>query len=187
MPPAALLAGAGPGVDYVDLRAGWRLRVVTPLLKSGGYRIRAAEQQTSGSIVTISAGDELLGYETAFYAVEPRGAGVRVRFLSAELTKGDETIQQRRPIERLFRLPRRARHVRLVFLRRLSNADHDMAVVAARDRAVLDARTRDVQADPGHACTESGPAHCSWIPAGIAVRPEMPASPGNEDAWVPAR
>src|SRR6185437_11717709 len=51
-----------------------------------------------------------------------------------------------------FGWPRWATHVRLIYLERVSHADHDMAVAAAKDMAALETFTRAVQANPAEAC-----------------------------------
>ena len=182
VPPTGPVLVSGAGPDYLNLEPGWQLRVITPLLKSGGYRIEGTQQQLTGDTLTISAGDDFLGYETACYAIQPRrGGGVRIRFVSAEVTQEGETLRQPRPKVRLFQLPRRARFVRLIWLIRVSQADHDMAVVAADNMADLDLLTRKVRTNPAAACQSGDHSFCSWIPSGIAVRPERPVAAGGEE------
>ena len=166
--------------SYIDLEPGWRLRVVTPLLKSGGYRLNPGAAQVNGHTVTITAGTDFLGYETACYAVTARHG---IRFLSAETTRNGTTVPQPRPVARLFQLPPEMRRTRLIYLLRVSRTDHDMAVVAARNAAALDALTRRVLANPAESCRSGRDAACEWIPAGIAVVPEV----RRKAAWVPAR
>ncbi len=175
------------GIDYIDLQSGWRLRVTTPLLKSGGYRLRVVQEQVEENTVTLSAGEDFEGYETTFYAVEPRrGGGVRIGFVSAEMTKEGKSVPQVRPKELLFRLPPSTRMVRLIYLTRVSQFDHDMAVVAASEIGTLEKLTREVQIRQD-ACKSDDKSFCSWIPAGVAVRPEMQAKVGNAEQWVPVQ
>jgi hypothetical protein len=169
--------------SFIDLQPGWRLRVVTPMLKSGGYRLQPSAQQVSGNTVTLSAGSDFLGYEVSYYAVKAR----RVEFVSAQVTRGGTTVPQAQPIVRLFELPRGMRHVRLIFLLRVSQADHDMAVAAAKDIAALEALTSRVLANPADGCRSSASATCKWIPAGIAVVPEVQKAGAVADQWAPAR
>jgi hypothetical protein len=180
--PAAVDRGG-----FVDLRPGWRLRVVTPLLKSGAFALPVSALKVSGNTVTLSAGDEFEGYETAYYAVAPHPkGGVMISFASAEVTKQGQSAPQPRPALPLFKLPRGARLVRLVFLTRVSQTDHDMAVLAAGDIAELDRLTTAVQANPG-ACVVAGRSDCAWIPPGIAVRAEARADAPGAERWDPVR
>jgi hypothetical protein len=180
--PAAAIQPVNPG--YIDLEPGWRLRVVTPILKSGGYRLNFTDETTSVNTITLSPGDDFLGYEVAYYAVKARHG---LEFASAETTREGRTAPQRHPVAHLFQLPRGARHVRLIYLVRASRADHDMAVAAAKDMDALDALTRRVLANPMDACDVGGGAFCAWIPAGIAVVPQIPKTIDGATEWVPAR
>jgi hypothetical protein len=185
--PASAVPKATRGIDYIDLQSGWRLRVTTPLLKSGEYRLRLSEKQVDENAVTLSAGEDFEGYETAFYAVEPRkGGGVRIGFVSAEVTKEGKSVHQPRPKAPLFRLPSGTRLVRLIYLTRVSQFDHDMAVVAAGEMGILEELTQEVQIHQD-ACKSDDASFCSWIPAGIAVRPEMQTKVGTVQQWVPVQ
>jgi len=157
------------------------------LLKSEGYRLEVTDEQISGNTITFSAGEGFEGYKTAFYAVEPQeGGGVRVEFVSAEVTKEGEPVQQPHPQAPMFRLPRGARFVRLIYLKRLSYADHDMAVVAADTMGALNTLTREVQTRQS-ACKSDDRSFCSWVPAGIAVRPEVRRTVGSAESWESVR
>jgi hypothetical protein len=180
--PVATLQPVSPG--YIDLEPGWRLRVVTPILKSGGYRLSFTDETTSGNTITLSAGDDFLGYEVAYYAVKARHG---LEFVSAETTRDGRTTPQLHPVAHLFRLPRGVRHVRLIYLVRASQADHDMAVAAAKEIDALDAVTRRVLANPMDACRVGDGAFCAWIPVGIAVVPQIPKAIDGATEWVPAR
>jgi len=158
---------------YIDLQAMWRVRAVIPILKSGGHVLNATQRQTEGNTVTLSTGGDFLGYEIVYYDVEEReGGGVRIAFRSAEIVQGEVTEAQPQSIAPLFRLPFAARLVRLIYLIRVSQSDHDMAVVAAGDIDALNALTLRVQSDPAGACHDEPATFCSWVPQGIAVRAE---------------
>lgn len=180
-------APAATEPNYIDLQPGWRLRVVTPILRSGGYRLQPLDQQAVGNTIAVSTGTDFLGYETAYYGVRARGRGVRVEFNSAEISQDGKTALQPQPVAHLFQLPRNARYVRLIYLLRTSQADHDMAVVATGEMDALATLTSEVQADPSSGCRTDSARFCSWIPAGIAVRPEIRKDVDGVNQWVPAR
>ncbi len=180
------VTAAHPSRAYIDLQPGWRLRVVTPLLRSGGYRLQSLQQSSSGNTIALSTQDDFMGYERAYYVVKPHSGGVRVEFSSAETVEGDQRSPRQRPVEPLFQISRSARHVRLLYLRRVSDVDHEMAVVAAARREELDELTLRVQEDPATSCRRGRRVDCAWIPAGISVQPEMVATGGGAE-WIPAR
>jgi hypothetical protein len=184
----AVHSDARPFVDrsYVDLQPGWRIRVITPILKSGKFKVQLHEIAGSNDPLAVATGDDFLGFETSYYAVNDReGAGVTVVFASAELKKEDKTVRQPRPLVDLFDLPENARYVRLVFLVRVSQADHDQVILAASNLGGLDALTERVQANPIENCTKSAESFCSWVPEGISVQPEKLESARRKN-WVPA-
>ena len=165
--------------SYIDLQPGWRLSVITPLLKSGKLLLNSKAEQTPASgngsalSVSMSAGSDFLGYERSFYMLHTRRNGVQVRFSSAEVVRDGKSETQKRPAIALFRFPRSTRHVRLIYLIRSSPADHNMAIVGATNLGELQSLTTDVQTDPAGGCRSRPERVCQWIPAGIAVRPEM--------------
>ena len=57
--------------EYIDLEAGWRLRVVTPISKRGNYRLNYKDVKQADGTITLTT-DEFRGYETAYYSVEAR-------------------------------------------------------------------------------------------------------------------
>ena len=173
--PGALSSGPP---DHIDLEPGWRLRVVTPILRSGGYLVEAEGEQGG---TTLRAGSDFLGYEVAFYAVKTRG----IEFTAAEVHKKDTVVTAVKPIVPLFRMPAHARYTRLIYLVRVSDADHDMAVVAAHNKNSLDPLTAQVRANPA-SCHDTDKTYCAWIPDGIAVTPEMRARATGTEQWVPA-
>ena len=172
--------------DYLDIQDGWRLTVVTPILKSGGYVLKTPDKPPSSNGFTL-AGTDFVGYEVAHYEVKgQRGGRVRVEFNSAEVTKEGKTQPQPQSIAPLFQVARRANYLRLIYLIRISQADHNMAVVAARKIDALDSLTRQVQTNPSDGCKVDQRASCTWIPEGIAVRAEVLKTVGGVEKWVDA-
>jgi hypothetical protein len=171
--------------EYIDLQAGWRLRAIIPMGTSGDYKLKFKESSTSAFTVELAEG-EFKGYELSYYTIEARtGGGVRIHFSSAELMKDGKSFPLVRSVRPLFAHPGRARFVRLVYLTRVSEADHDMAVIASESAEGLDTWTKTVQKNESGRCGAQSGGRCTFIPAGIAVRPEkLRASDG---VWVPAR
>lgn len=177
-PPAPVLRGP----SFAELEPGWRVRVITPLLKSGGFVLRVAEQQEEGNTITLRTGDDFQGYETATYAVGGhKKGGVRIALTDVSLNRNGQLTHPAKSFAPRMRNSGRLRHVRLLYMLKVSDADHNMAVLAAVDSPRLAALTQRVQAAPATECKISRNEYCEWIPAGIAVRAEKPRGAD----WVP--
>jgi|SRR5215831_2360985 len=153
--------------SYIDIQPDWRIKVITPILKSGEFLIDSQYSKSS------KVGPDFVGYEVAYYAAQPRpGGGVSMHFSSAELFRDGKGTRTPRPTFPLFKFPPDMAFVRILFLTRVSEADHDQGILAARSLAELDDLTRRVERDPEQNCTTAEVAICSWVPLGIAVRPQ---------------
>jgi hypothetical protein len=156
--------------SYEDLKTGSTLKIVMPLLKSGGFHASLHAQQTNSNTITLTA-DDLLGYITSKYAITGKNGMLRLKFLLAQQTKDGQTLPLAAPPVLPFDLPRTPQHIRLIYLVRSSQADHNMAIAASKSLDTLDAFTRRLLRDPA-SCKAAHDTFCSWVPSGIAVRPE---------------
>jgi hypothetical protein len=174
-----------PMRTYVDLQPGWRVRVVTPVLKSGKYVSDFKGIPSSGGAIELSAGSDFVGYETSYYRVSPAAqSGVSIEFVSSTVTIEGHESRKSWPIVRLFQMPPTDRHVRLLFLTRVSSADHNQAILAAKELNELDRLTELVEVDPATNCrAPSDIEYCEWVPEGIAVRAEKP-DPAHRKNWI---
>lgn len=182
--------------NSIDLEPGWRVSVVTPIQESGSFVVKsvvneAKEKADAAGVrkleVAVKASPDLLGYEMSYYSVNARGrGGVAVAFQSATATIDGVSTPKSSPALRLFQLPSWARRVRILHLLRKSEADHNAAILAAKDAGELDRLTALVEGDPS-ACRSYRASICQWIPAGIAVRPERRIVERKPEEWVPAR
>jgi hypothetical protein len=130
--------------DYIDLEPGSKLRIVLPPPN----------------------------FEIVRYSVAGQRRGrVRLQFVSADRITDGKTVPEPRPPVLPFALPSKAAHIRLLYLRRLSQADHNMAVVAADRMDILENATKQVRADP-NSCRSDNKIICSWVPPHVAVRLE---------------
>jgi hypothetical protein len=175
------------GPDYADLQPGWRLQIVTPVGEAPRVILPESKSGSGTPGVPITAKVEgSFTYEVAVYTIEHRrGGGVRVRLASAELIRDGNPAKESRTSRPLFVLPEHVRHVRLLFLTRASEADHDMAVIASDRAGRLDALTSMVKMQGIEGCNKEPRAHCSWIPRGVAVRPQLQKA--KSGPWIPVR
>lgn len=198
--PGKAVETASP--NWVQLQPGWRVRVVIPILKSGGYLVKTKPAKTGEVInpqragitpskntppnLTLSASPDFIGYEVSWYTVKlRRGGGVHVVFTSAEIHKQGQITLSHHTIRPMFQLPKRARWVRILHLLRASPADHNSAILAANRLAALDELTQQVQSNPS-TCKVHQHVFCAWIPLGIAVIPESRSGDEGSGKWVPA-
>ena len=172
--------------SYVDLEPGWRIRVVTPILKSGAFKVQTEQAQTSGSTVALKTADDFVGFEIDYYAVKAsREHGSLIEFSSAEVKRNGKRTKGSQPLVPLFGLPERVHYVRLLFLTRESQTEHDQAILGASSLADLDTLMRRVESSPAENCKMQPEGFCSWVPDGISVQPEKKTVETGK-TWVPA-
>lgn len=168
----------------LDLQPGWRLRVVAPVVKPGG-KAEYKEEKVEGNTITLSASHDLIGFETAWYAVESRRGRLALRLTAVELNQEGAIRPMQKPQAAVIPLRRSAAHLRMIFSLHRSDADHSAALLAAKDEGSLAVATEDLQRSPATACTVTRTVECYWIPKGVAVRAEHQdyKTPGGAD-WV---
>ena len=67
--------------SYMDLEPGWKLRIVVPWLKSGGFRVAGPPAVEKNGTLSISS-EDVIGYRVFQYLVIGRKDGVvRLKFL----------------------------------------------------------------------------------------------------------
>jgi hypothetical protein len=166
-------AGTAPATDdYLDLQPGARLRILVPANKSEGYQFATEASQESGKAIILSSPNPV-GYEVSYYSVQgQRHGNVRLRFVSAEMTENGATRQEKRARALAFPLPSEAEHIRLIYMARSSRADHNMAIAASKQLDDLNSFTDRFKGNPD-ICKSEGAIFCTWVPQGVAVRPEF--------------
>jgi hypothetical protein len=191
----AVVAAPNPQLDWIDLQAGWRVRVVTPIQKSGTFVVkisptggdRSADEtvdarSSTALDLTAVAGSDFLGYEVSLYSVAAgKSGGVKAAFESATVNVNGEGSPGRSPIYPLFQIAGLSRLVRILHMIRQSDADHDVGILAGRNAEELARLTREVLLDSSR-CRKYRDSECSWVPRGIAVIPERRLGSGQ---WVP--
>jgi len=179
-PPPTMANGT-----YVDLQPGWRIRTVTPILRSGKFMPDFKATAVADGAIELSAGDDFIGYETSYYLVTSgKQSGIAVAFASAENTIDGKTYRQAQPLVRVFDFSGSARYMRLIFLTRVSRADHNQAILVAASLDDLNRLTQQVESDPAKYCGSQWESHCTWVPEGISVQAER-RDPAHRKNWIP--
>jgi hypothetical protein len=144
---------------------------VVPLLKEAGVPAATESGQQEGKTLLVSAAN-LAGYDVSYYSIDRASRGrVVLRFTAAEITRDGKSVQASQAPLLPFALPLTARHIRLIYLIRQSQSDHNMAITASNNLASLNAFTKRLEGHPD-ACRSDDETFCSWVPLGVAVRPE---------------
>ena len=187
VPAGAAIAPLPPNDrEYVDLSAGWRLRIVAAVTKSGKHEVEFTPVKQEGNVITLKLSDDFIGYETAFWSILARpGGGISLQLASAELTVNGNPGPLAKPTRALIHAPPSARFIRMFYLTRKSDADHNMAIAGAAKRDRLEAFTRAFHDSPADACADFAKQreYCEWVPAGVAVRPEVPKIVDGVARW----
>jgi hypothetical protein len=157
---------------YIDLQPGWTIRVVFPLLRSGGYVLPSMQQEsTIGNTVEMKASSDFIGFEKDFYKVKlQRNSAIAIHFLHAEVWENNRTDRRSQPALQLFPSANDSNYIRLVYLTRGSVADHDMAIISAISTNSRDRLTQNVISRAE--CKSDETASCAWVPKGVAVDPQ---------------
>ena len=157
---------------YVDLVAGSRLKVVSPILRDPTQRDNFIVESPTGSgdrslAVVVKPTSNFLGYETVWYKMEPQpgGIGERFAFVSGESRIGEQVDTEARPRTNYFVFAPDDAFFRLFFLTRISKADHDIAILGApTDRGPRRDDLTSSGESPGLPNVCHDPARCSGRP-----------------------
>jgi len=175
------LLHASVGTDgYTDLQPGFRLRVVSPVFREGAPSDATALQTETapstdgaGLTVTVQASDDLIGYEIAWYAVNPLTGrhGARIVPEYADFHNDGEVERTTAPRANPFVFGPESAHFRLLHMTRLSESDRDFLLLAAATPEELAERT-EVLKENADACEGMAPAGvCRVIARGVAILP----------------
>ncbi len=157
--------------SYTDLTPGSHIRIVVPL-QGAVAAVAAAAPSEDGHTLVVSS-PSVIGYRSFSYSVTgTANRGVRLKFASAETTIDGKTVRDAAALPLPFPLPKGSNHVRLVYLVRISSADHDMVILASKNIAALNACTKRLQDDPGVCGRHPSEVFCAAVPTDVAVRPD---------------
>lgn len=179
---------------YLDLRPGYRLRLVRPLLRAGAgpnasaiSSVGGATMNSDGSLnVDARSSADLLGYETAWYEIERRGSGFAIRELTAEShlvnQSGEKPGKLNAPWDRLNPT---AVYYRVLYLTRSSSQDRDALLLAESTHARIEAVTAAIAANPALCQSGSYRSTCVVLPRQAALTAHVQVSLNGSTVAVP--
>ena len=186
-----------PGLVYRDLGPEYRLYSASPILrdgaKPGAPLIVSSDAVANGGALTVEVkpSADLIGVETAWYAIRDRteGEGANIAFLSAEDRIGDQVSRPDKPRVDYLRFSDRAAYYRFFLHTADSQSDHLAIVLAAPTRGELREQTKLLQADPGVCAKAAAAGLCVEAPFGSALSPALVATVNGaevaiRDAWT---
>jgi hypothetical protein len=153
--------------NYVEIGAGNRLQVISPILREGAssdslqYDVGKVSATPGGLQVDLTAGpSDLIGFETAWYDLRPKagGHGFTIVASSAETSIKGKVESQPAPAKNYFRFAPEMGFYRLFY-----KADQSEVLAAAETRTAL-------PADP-EKCDRVAGVVCMAIPRGVGVNP----------------
>ena len=171
----------------VDIGLETRLQVVSPILREGaapGAGIpRPFATSENGTNLTLTLTANLIGYETAWYAVEPKAdqIGFAIAPLYAERNIQGETERRQQPATNYLQFPAEAAFYRVFY--KADQTKFTALIIAARTRVQLEQLTKTL--DTGTAsCKKVSSELCVAIPKGVAINPFLAVTVNGSEVMV---
>jgi hypothetical protein len=160
--------------EAVDLWPHVRIQVDSPILKEAEADADLTKgpmsvKETPGGLqVQMKSSDNLVGYERAWYGVQPKngGQGLRIVPLSAERHIGGKTEARPAPAKNYFSFSPETGYYRLIYKQDQTN--FTALVVAGRTRSELDANAAKLAGGEA-TCETAESGFCLAIPKGVGA------------------
>jgi hypothetical protein len=174
--------------NQLDITPQMRIQVVSPILREGATLndpiLTSVEQSGNGGITaSVKSTANLLGYETAMYAVEPKagGIGVNIAALYADRHIGDATERRPEAATNYFRFPGDAAFYRVFY--EAERTEYAALIIAARTRAELERRTKILETGAA-SCEKLKNELCVAVPKQVAINGLIPVTVNGGPLWV---
>src|ERR1035438_6415737 len=154
--------------NYVEVGAGNRLQVISPILRQGAnpetplFEAGKTTAEGGGLAVELKSSSDLIGFETAWYDLHPKtaGPGFTIVASSAETSINGKVESRPAPARNYLQFAPEMGFYRLFY-----KADQSEVLAAAGARAAL---PTDLET-----CDRPGGPVCLPIPRGVAVNPYL--------------
>jgi hypothetical protein len=175
---------------YVDLGPEIRLQVVSPILREGAPPdapiLEASGVTGEGNrlTLTLKSTPNLVGYETAWYAIQPKAGeiGFAITPLSAEKHIQDEVEPAAAPAINYLKFEPAAAYYRLFY--KADQGEVVEVVLAAPTRAELDRQTQAFGSGAA-LCAQAPGQACVEIPKRVALNPFLAIAVNGSETTVP--
>jgi hypothetical protein len=171
----------------LDIISDMRIQVVSPIVKQAAAAadpaLASIESRSSGLAVALKSTSDLVGYETAFYAVQPNdgGPGVKVVALYADVHEGSKVERRPTPAINYFRFPPDAGFYRVFY--ETQRTDYAAVIVAARTTADLERRCRLLETS-ATSCEQLDTQLCVNVPKQVAINGLLPVIANGTESLV---
>ncbi len=172
----------------INLEAGLRLKVVAPLLKPGYTKIKTQLSPNSRPGALEVNVEGLEGFETACYMLRPRrDGGLEFALLSVEQNRVGVITKVPKPVGFRFTKEPVAQHYQLMFMRRVSIADRDIALLGAPNWGLLLETARRFDTVPGavNDCDKVPGLDCVALTKESAINSETGVLANGRMVYVP--
>jgi hypothetical protein len=175
---------------YVDLGPETRLQVVSPILREGAppdapaLDVSNLTGEGNRLTLTLKSTPDLIGYETAWYAIQPKTGqiGFGITPLSAEKHIQGKVEPAARPATNYLKFELQAAYYRLFY--KADRGEVVEVVLAAPTRAELDRQTQTFSSDPA-LCAQVPSQACVVIPKRVALNPFLAITINGSETTVP--
>ena len=181
-----LLYASGARTGYVDLGPEIRLQVNSPVLREGTPADEPIIESSriSGLTVEVKSSANLLGFETAWYAVRPKpnAIGYEIAPISAEKHVAGATEALAGPATNYFQFSPQTAFYRLFY--KSDQGTTKIVIAGAATRAELDNVARSLDSDPD-ACRKLGAGMCVVLPQYVAANPDVVVAVNGREVALP--
>jgi len=175
---------------YVDLGPETRLQVVSPIMREGAppdapiLDVSDLTGEGNRLTLTLKSTPNLVGYETAWYAIQPKAGqiGFAITPLSAEKHIEGKVEPAIAPTTNYLKFGPQAAYYRLFY--KADQGEVVEVVLAAPTRAELDRQTQAFNSGPA-LCAQVPSQTCVVIPKRVALNPFLAIAVNGSEATVP--
>jgi hypothetical protein len=175
--------------NQLDITSQMRIQVVSPIVHEGvapdSPIQESAETSGKGNSITVNikSSANLLGYETASYAVQTKtnGIGLRIVPLHADRHIGAETERRPLPATNYFQFPADAAFYRVFY--EAQQTEYAAIIIAGRTRAELERRTK-ILATGMASCDKLNNELCVAVPKQVAINGLVPVRVNGRQTFV---